>query len=158
MTAAEGTLRDSTQLDSPLFWSDDYEEQELARLQELQQRHIDLINKNIEDALISDDEEDRLSSLRERKAPAIPEMRYEKQFDNAVQHLQESGVSTGAIIWSVVIKDQMIVPFISGFTWCLGTSAWKWYRLHGRIVKSSDNKKTGGFFSWINRTVIGSFK
>lgn len=135
-----------------LFSSSDYDNEELARLVELQRRQTELLQPDIDDFILENNDEDDddfsvtgpRSSLK--KGPTVPDMRFEKQFEKSVAHLQEEGASNMAIFWSVVIKDQIIVPFISGFTWNMCSTAWKWYRMRG-VVNAKSPKKFGFFKS-----------
>ncbi|RCI03783.1 hypothetical protein CU098_011924 [Rhizopus stolonifer] len=142
-----------TEPESVLFSSSDYSNEELARLVELQRRQTELLQPDIDNvALATDDDDDDFSvTARTPKAPTVPDMRFEKQFEKSVLHLQEKGASPLMIVWSAVIKDQIIVPFISGFTWSLCSTAWKWYRTRG--VVNARSPRQFGFFRGIQHGV-----
>lgn len=132
-----------------LFSSSDYNSDDLARLLELQRRQAELRDATKEGFEIDeDDDDDDFSvtgrSAKARKGPAIPDMRFEKQFEKSVQVLREKGASNASIFFSAVIKDQIIIPFVSGFTWSLCSNAWKWYRTRG-VVNARSPKKFGFF-------------
>jgi hypothetical protein len=146
----------STNPEDPLlFSSTDYNNEELARLVELQRRQTELLQPDIDEFILEDEEDYDFSVTGTRsshkKGPTVPDMRFEKQFEKSVAHLQEKGASKMAIFWSVVIKDQIIVPFISGFTWNICSTAWKWYRMRG--VVNAKNPKKFGFFKGIQHGI-----
>jgi hypothetical protein len=134
------------QPETPLFSSSDYNNDELVRLVELQRRHTELQNADIDSMnALDDDEEDddddtEFSVHAKPKGPPVPDMRFEKQFEKAVLDLQAKGTSRFGIIWSTVIKDQIIVPFISGFAWSICSTAWKWYRIRGKVLTTNKDK------------------
>ncbi|KAI8636839.1 hypothetical protein BD408DRAFT_76370 [Parasitella parasitica] len=132
-----------------LFSSSDYDNEELARLVELQRRQTELSQPDIDDLDFEDDQDDDDDdfsiSKPIRKRPTVPEMRFEKQVENSITQLQEKGASNASIFWSVVVKDNIIVPFVSGFAWNVCSTAWKWYRTRGVINARSPAKKFGFF-------------
>lgn len=134
-----------------LFSSSDYSSDDLERLLELQRRQHDLRDPSKEGFVVDDDNDDFSVTRREKKGPTVPDMRFESQFDKSVQHLIESGTSPMGIFWSAVIKDQIIVPFVSGFTWSLCSNAWLWYRTKG-VINARSPKKFG-FFKGIGHGV-----
>jgi hypothetical protein len=132
-----------------LFSSSDYNSEDLARLLELQRRQTELRYATKEGFEIDEEEEeDDFSvtgkSTNKKKGPTVPDMRFEKQFEKSVQALKENGASNVGIFFSAVIKDQILIPFVSGFTWSLCSNAWKWYRTRGVI--NAKNPKKFGFF------------
>ncbi|KAI8879304.1 hypothetical protein K501DRAFT_257003 [Backusella circina FSU 941] len=139
------------QSETPLFSSSDYNNEELVRLVELQRRHTELLNADIDGMNVLDEEDEddddstEFSVHAKPKGPPVPDMRFEKQFEKAVLDLKEKGTSRIGIIWSAVIKDQIIVPFISGFAWSMCSTAWKWYRIRGKVVTTNKDKSSSGF-------------
>lgn len=139
-----------------LFSSSDYDGEELARLLELQRRQTELRNPDMDGLVIDQDDDDFSVTAPRRKAPTVPDMRFEKQFEKSVQHLLESGASPMGILWSAVIKDQIIVPLISGFTWSICANAWTWYRTKGVI--NAKNPRKSGFFKSITNGITQCIK
>ncbi|EIE80449.1 hypothetical protein G6F46_010571 [Rhizopus delemar] len=125
--------------------------EEFERLVELQRRYTESRDPNVDNiAFDTDDDDDFSVHAKHMNAPPIPDMRYEKQVETAIQNLRNKGTSPLGIFWTVVIKDQIIVPFISGFVWCVGTHAWSWYRSRGAVKNS---KKTIGFFRGLHHGI-----
>ncbi|KAJ2955413.1 hypothetical protein NQZ79_g8586 [Umbelopsis isabellina] len=60
--------------------------------------------------------------------PPIPDMRFEKQINRSIEVLQAKNASALHIFLSVVLKDQIIMPFLNGFFWGIGAHAVRWYR------------------------------
>jgi hypothetical protein len=139
-----------------LFSSSDYSSDDLERLLELQRRQHDLRDPSKEGFVVDDDNDDFSVTRNVKKGPTVPDMRFEKQFEKSVQHLIESGTSPMGIFWSAVIKDQIIVPFISGFTWSLCSNAWLWYRTKG-VINAKSTKKFG-FFKGIKHGISECIK
>ncbi|KAF7723813.1 hypothetical protein EC973_001597 [Apophysomyces ossiformis] len=84
-------------------------------------------------SLDDEEEEENLDVVRRPLTrPAIPDLRFENQFNNSVNALQSQGATKSQIFFSVVIKDQLILPFISGFSWCLCSHLWRWWRVRGK--------------------------
>jgi hypothetical protein len=134
--------------DTLLFSSNDYNDEDLARLLELQRRQSELRDASMEEFIVDEelDDDDDFSVTapsKKRTTHTVPDMRFEKQFEKSVQHLKENGASTLTIVWSTIIKDQIIMPFFSGFLWNVSGVAWKWYRTRG--VVNSGNKQFGIF-------------
>ncbi|KAI7907448.1 uncharacterized protein BX663DRAFT_490945 [Cokeromyces recurvatus] len=127
----------------------DFTEKETARLFELQRRQNELlrpdIDKSEEELLKLDEDMDDFSVLKKRKGPTVPDLRFEKQFEASLARLKENGASNISIFYSAVIKDQIIMPFISGFAWNVCSAAWKWYRTKNVM----NTKKKIGFFHGI---------
>lgn len=146
---------DNTTGETLLFSSSDYNSEDLARILELQRRQTELRDESKEGFEI-DEEEDDFSvtggNREQKKGPAVPDMRFEKQFEKSVQALREGGSSNIGIFFSAVIKDQILIPFVSGFTWSLCSNAWKWYRTRGVINKSP---KKFGFFKGAQDGISG---
>ncbi|KAI9011881.1 hypothetical protein CLU79DRAFT_839314 [Phycomyces nitens] len=102
---------------------------ELARLMELQrleQQKFYSYNQNI-DGMVVDDLSD-FGDAGPAARPAIPDMRFEQQFNQSIAKMEAEGASYTQIFLSAVVKDQLIVPFMSGLTWSLGSHMWLWYR------------------------------
>lgn len=137
------------------FTSNDYSEEELTRLMELQRRQTELLRPDIDS--LDDFEDDDDFSVTDRKGksvkqgPTVPDFRFEKQFEKAVLSLKEGGASNTSVFFSAVIKDQIIIPFVSGFTWNICSTAWKWYRTRG--VVNARNPKKFGFFRGIQHGI-----
>ncbi|CAO3630544.1 unnamed protein product [Cunninghamella blakesleeana] len=134
------------------------DEEQLAQLQERQRREAELFaeiksleGSEAEEDEYDDDEVDK-SSLRHIRPP-IPDMRFEKQFERTVNTLKEKGASNTSIILSAVIKDQIIMQFITGFTWSLAGHLWRWYRLPKRRVNTTTNNKES--FSYLRGIKYG---
>ncbi|KAI9280521.1 hypothetical protein BY458DRAFT_538328 [Sporodiniella umbellata] len=125
--------------------------QDLERLAEIERRLFETRNAEVEDLTI-DDDDFSVHPKHEFHAPPIPEMRYEKQVDATIKSLREKGTSPIGIFWAVVVKDQIIFPFVGGFVWCIGTSAWSWYRTRG-VVNSKTPKRTLGFFRGLHHGI-----
>ncbi|KAI8099991.1 uncharacterized protein BX664DRAFT_322587 [Halteromyces radiatus] len=124
------------------------QEKEYERLIELQRREMELLaqTREFEDDLSDDDYNDtRLVDLRQ--AVTVPDMRFEKQFERTVATLKANGASNTTIFLSAVIKDQVVMQFISGFTWCLAGHAWRWLRLRNQRV--NNNKESYHFLRGI---------
>ncbi|KAL0085152.1 hypothetical protein J3Q64DRAFT_1745824 [Phycomyces blakesleeanus] len=105
-------------------------EREIARLMELQrleQQKFYSYNSDI-DGMVVDDLDSDFGDARTVSRPAIPEMRFEQQFNQNIAKMEAEGASYTRIFLSAVIKDQLIVPFMSGLTWSLGSHLWLWYR------------------------------
>jgi hypothetical protein len=116
------------------------DDEHMQRLLELQRRELEILRATRElegDSTSDDDEYERGGHLSLR--PTVPDMRFEKQFERSVRELKESGASTMTIFLSAVIKDQVIMQFITGFTWCVAGHAWKWYRLRGQRVNNKES-------------------
>ncbi|KAI8382382.1 hypothetical protein BD560DRAFT_221929 [Blakeslea trispora] len=137
-----------TEAENVLFSSSDYDSDELARLADLQRRQTEMLRPDIDNLEFDIDDADLDDDFsitgRTPKPPTVPDMRFEKQFEKSVSHLKEQGASTWMILWSAVIKDQIIMPFVQGFIWSLGGTAWKWYRTRG--VVNARNPQKSGFF------------
>jgi hypothetical protein len=129
-----------------LFSSSDYDEEELTRLLELQRRQAELLRPDIDNLDdFEDDDEFSVTGRKERKqGPTVPDFRFEKQFDKAVSTLKEGGASNASVFFSAVVKDQIIMPFVTGFTWNVCSTAWKWYRARG-VINARSPKKFGFF-------------
>jgi hypothetical protein len=149
-----------------LFSSSDYNSDDLARLLELQRRQAELRDPNVEEFVLDEEEEEEEeedddfsvtggSRRNNKKGPTVPDMRFEKQFEKSIESLREKGTSNMGILWSAVIKDQIIIPFLSGFTWNLCSVAWKWYRTSSRGVINAKGPagKRFGFFKGIQHGV-----
>ncbi|KAI7864123.1 hypothetical protein BDF14DRAFT_1701827, partial [Spinellus fusiger] len=65
---------------------------------------------------------------RQAQRPVVPDMRFEQQFYQSVARLEEEGLSRTWVFVYAVLKDQLLVPFMSGLTWSLGAHFWLWYR------------------------------
>lgn len=129
--------------------------QDFEHLVELQRRYAETRNSKVEDISLDEDEDDDFSvhaKSTELQAPPIPDMRYEKQVEASIKSLREKGTSPIGIFWAIVVKEQIIVPFISGFVWCVGTHAWSWYRTKG-VVNAKSPKRTFGFFRGLHHGI-----
>ncbi|KAI9477740.1 MAG: hypothetical protein EXX96DRAFT_538917 [Benjaminiella poitrasii] len=133
--------------------SDNLSSEELARLIELQRRQNELLRPDIDskDQELLNEENDDFS-VTKRKRPAVPDMRFEKQFEASVLRLREKGASNLSIFCSAVLKDQILMPFISGFAWNVLSSTWKWYRTKKAV---NNSRKNTGFFRGIQHIVTG---
>ncbi|CAO3632183.1 unnamed protein product [Cunninghamella echinulata] len=79
-------------------------------------------------------------------------MRFAKQYERSVEVLKEKGASNTAIFLSTVIKDQIIMQFITGFTWSLAGHLWRWYKLPKQRVYTSNKKES---FSYLRGVKYG---
>ena len=143
---SSSSLFPSLTMDYELLPSGSYTTEELARLAELQKRHSELRDASKEEFILDDEEDDDFSVHArdtQKKGPTIPDMRFEQQVDKSIHVLKEAGASNTQIFFSVVIKDQILIPFASGFVWSLCSNAWIWYRTKGIVNK--DPKKLGLF-------------
>ncbi|GAA5806484.1 hypothetical protein HPULCUR_012018 [Helicostylum pulchrum] len=147
---------EAIQPETLLFSSSDYDSDDLARLLELQRRHAELRDPAMESLVVDDDDDDFSVTAPRKKGPTVPDMRFEKQFEKSIQNLLDSGTSPMGILWSAVVKDQIIVPFISGFTWSICSNAWSWYRTKGVI--NAKNPKKFGFFKGVKHGVSECIK
>ncbi|KAG0170093.1 hypothetical protein DFQ28_010946 [Apophysomyces sp. BC1034] len=109
-------------------------DEELARLYERQRLERARLYGNFESVDIDDNDDDADSEVVRNplNRPAIPDLRFENQFSNSVKALQSKGATRSQIFFSVVIKDQIILPFLSGFSWSLCSHLWRWWRLRGK--------------------------
>lgn len=135
-----------------LFSSSDYDNEELARLVELQRRQTELLQPDIDNLDFEDDDDDFSVTKSVKKGPTVPDMRFEKQVEKSISQLQEKGASNISILWSIVVKDNIIIPFISGFTWSICSTAWKWYRTRG-VINAKNPAKKFGFFRGIQHGI-----
>lgn len=146
-----------------LFSSSDYDSEDLARLLELQRRQSELRDAKMEEFVLDEEEEEQdieddddfsVTGTRNKtkKGPQVPDMRFEKQFEKSVQRLKEEGASNWGILWSAIIKEQIITPFLSGFTWNICSVAWKWYRMRG-VVNAKSPAKRFGFFKGVQHGI-----
>ncbi|KAL9559035.1 hypothetical protein MBANPS3_000598 [Mucor bainieri] len=159
MSTAASAAAD-TITESLLLSSSDYDNEELARLVELQRRQTELLQPDIDTLDFDDDDDDqeeddfsvtnKRASLR--KGPTVPDMRFEKQVEKSIALLQEKGASNFSILWSVVVKDNILIPFVSGFTWSVCSTAWTWYRTRG-VVNARNPAKKFGFFRGIQHGI-----
>ncbi|OBZ89733.1 hypothetical protein A0J61_02206 [Choanephora cucurbitarum] len=140
-----------TEPENVLFSSSELDRDELARLAELQRRQTEMLRPDVDNLKFDSDDgeidDDFSVTGRTPKPPTVPDLRFEKQFEKSVLQLKEQGASTWMILWSAVIKDQIIMPFLQGFVWSLGGTAWKWYRTRG--VVNARNPQKSGFFKGI---------
>ncbi|KAI8393372.1 uncharacterized protein BYT42DRAFT_609169 [Radiomyces spectabilis] len=122
-------------------------EAELARLMELQrleqQAFLNHIDFNDIDSDASDFDVRRRSSTSAVLRPPMPDLRFGQQFNKTVENLQANGASGASIFFSAVIKDQIIIPFVSGFTWSLGSHLWRWYRPRRKPVNAGNSNGNG---------------
>ncbi|KAI8984530.1 hypothetical protein BDF20DRAFT_834031 [Mycotypha africana] len=135
--------------------SDESQEEELARLTELQRRQTEMLRPDIDNFVADDDHSDadddfsvtaahnNNDQLRTKRVP-VPEMRFAKQFENSVNALQAKGASSLAIFWSAILIDQIVMPFVSGFGFCMASAGWRWYRARG-VINARQPRK-GGLF------------
>ncbi|CAO0802775.1 unnamed protein product [Mucor circinelloides] len=87
-----------------LFSSSDYDNEELARLVELQRRQTELLQPDIDNLDFEDDEDDfSVTNRAAKKGPTVPDMRFEKQVEKSIAQLQEKGASNFSIAWSIVL-------------------------------------------------------
>lgn len=136
-----------------LFSSSDYDNEELARLVELQRRQTELLQPDIDHLDFEDDEDDfSVTNRAAKKGPTVPDMRFEKQVEKSIAQLQEKGASNFSIAWSIVVKDNILIPFVSGFTWSVCSTAWSWYRARG-VVNARNPAKKFGFFRGIQHGI-----
>ncbi|KAI8060099.1 hypothetical protein BC940DRAFT_312759 [Gongronella butleri] len=112
------------------------DELDRQRLREMQQREQDILAEtralqgdSWDEDDDSDDERRRRGSRLHLARPSVPDQRFEKQFERSVNALKEQGASRTTIFLSAVVKDQVIMPFINGFVWCIAGHAWRWYRM-----------------------------
>ncbi|CEG84438.1 hypothetical protein RMATCC62417_18240 [Rhizopus microsporus] len=121
--------------------------EEIEQLVELQRRHTETRKVHIDNIIV--DEDDDSFSVHEKhprlNAPPVPDFRYEQQVEKTIKSLRDKGTSPIGIFWTIVIQDQIILPFVSGFAWCICSNAWKWYRTRG-VVNKQTPKRTMGFF------------
>ncbi|KAI8337499.1 hypothetical protein BC941DRAFT_425396 [Chlamydoabsidia padenii] len=118
------------------------EDEEILRLLELQRRELEILKatQELEGDIYDDDDDDDENGTRHLNLrPTVPDMRFEKQFERTVEGLKSNGASNMTIFLSAVVKDQVIMQFFTGFTWCLAGHVWKWYRLRGQRVNNKES-------------------
>ncbi|ORX59733.1 hypothetical protein DM01DRAFT_1381266 [Hesseltinella vesiculosa] len=105
----------------------------LKRLLAMQQREAEIIAESMalqgDDFSDDDDHGHRSRNALAHVRPPMPEMRFEKQFERSVQTLKEAGAGPLTIFLSAVVQDQIVMPLLNGFVWCLAGHAWRWYRM-----------------------------
>ncbi|CAO3598047.1 unnamed protein product [Absidia cylindrospora] len=117
------------------------DDEEIQQLLELQRRELEILNatREFEQGETSDNDEYTDGTRQINLRPTVPDMRFEKQFEQSVEVLKANGASNTTIFLSAVIKDQVVMQFITGFTWCLAGHMWKWYRLRGQRANNKES-------------------
>ncbi|CAO3689635.1 unnamed protein product [Umbelopsis ramanniana] len=88
--------------------------------------------------------------------PPIPDMRFEHQVNRSIEALQQKNASNIHIVLSVIVKDQVVMPFLNGFFWGIGALALRWYRY--RPKHGNAQSKGNGFWRGIGHKVNTSIR
>ncbi|KAI7885659.1 hypothetical protein K492DRAFT_171208 [Lichtheimia hyalospora FSU 10163] len=122
-----------------------YNDDELIRLLELQRREYQRFYEGGE-TFDLDDIDGQEHRHRGLKRPPVPDMRFEPQFNNTIAALQKSGASPTKIFVHGVIINQIIMPFINGFSWCLASHLWQWWRVRSKLPRPASSSSSSSSF------------
>ncbi|KAI9314916.1 hypothetical protein BX666DRAFT_1879363 [Dichotomocladium elegans] len=111
------------------------DDEDLIRLLELQRQEYQRFYESGEIFDIEREEHHHERHARAMKRPQVPDMRFEQQFNKSIATMKANGATTLEILCREVIVGQFVMPFINGFTWCLASHMWQWWRVRSRLPR-----------------------